>query len=367
MTTRTLGPSWNPSTPPVRHKPNGWTIGIAGTSEVERVFHETVSVAARSGEAPWSTKQVPRRVVGVRWTGRDTLRVTWSEDWRSQEGGSVWLGLAEGANDVYEWSWNDSEPRALNDWTDRNVRPLVDSDGTQTGVEIAGLRPGGGYTVAVQGPYRYDHDTRRWGAPLFSDVFRLEALTSSGSPVAPSNVGAQRTGPNSVRLTWRDNSNDESGFEVWGRKWSGEKPDRIWHRYGTPLQARASYADVTGLMADEEIEGTDSFGTTDSRTTSGSGWKVGGPRSVAIRSWSWPSTTTVGTPARRSISSSCRDCIRLPTQSGETTDCMLRTSPTGLFGRSINYSPAIDLDGYRVDACLETSDGARRRVWGLPA
>ena len=91
----------------VRHKPNGWTIGLAGTSEVERVLHETVPVAVRSGmDVAYTPEQRPRTMT-ARWTGRDTVRVTWSEDGRSRDsGGTVWLALTEGPNDRYQWGWD---------------------------------------------------------------------------------------------------------------------------------------------------------------------------------------------------------------------------------------------------------------------
>ena len=328
----------------VRHKPNGWTIGVAGTSEVERVFHETAPVAVASGEVPYRAEQYPRRVIGARWTDRDTVRVVWSGDWRSQGSGSVQLALAEGANDSYRWH-HDPEADPPHD----NVTPVVKADGSQVGVDIAGLRPGGSYRIAVQGPHRWDPDTQTRTIPLLSDVFRLKARGHvSGSPAAASELGARVTGPDSVRLHWRDNSSVETGYEVWYRKWSGEEPDEVWSRYGEPLPARTRYVDVEGLAAEEEIQVTywDSKGHAEKAKIGRYSFVV-----VAYNDKGWNASETF-------------DLEFMPgpnpeqTASGEVTDCAEGSRPTG-----------VDLDGYQVYACLETPDGARRRAWnyGLEA
>ena len=326
----------------VRHKPNGWTIGVAGTSEVERVFHETVPVASVSGEQPWRAEQYPRRVVTARWTGHDTVRFDWSGDWRSQNGGQVRLALAEGANDRYGWYWDDSSNRddpPLHENSDANVRPIVRSDGSQVGVEISGLRPGGGYRMAVQGPGRWVAEGEPWIQALPSDVFLLKPRGRvSGSPAAASQVGARVTGSDSVRLHWRDNSGVETGYEVWYRKWSGEEPDEVWRRYGEPLPARTRYVDVDGLAAEEEVRVTESYRDLKRAMRGRYSFVV-----VAYNDQGFNASETF-------------DLEFMPdphpesTASGKVTDCSLR--PTG-----------IDLDGYLVHACLETPDGQRRRAW----
>ncbi len=319
----------------VRHKPNGWTIGVAGTSEVERVFHETVPVAVGSGERAPRREQRPRRVTEARWKGHDTLRVEWSEDWRKQEGGVVDLALAEGANDRYRWSWDfGSDPPALNPQkSSDNVKPVLGSDGSQIGVDISDLRPDGRYRISVFG-----------GGSLDSDVFHLKARERvSGSPAAATGVGARVTGPDRIRLYWRDNARSETGYEVWYRKWSGDEPDEVWRLHGEPLPAGARYLDVEGLDAEEEI----SVGWGDAGV-----WAMRGRYSFVVvayndRGWN---------------ASEAFDLEFMPgphpekTASGEFTNCGLRAT-------------GVNLDGYEVSACVETPDGARRRAWdyGLEA
>ena len=214
----------------VRHRPNGWTIGLAGTSEVERVFHETVPVAARSAAAPYSAEQFPQ-TVSARWTGPDTVRVTWSEQLGAYVDGTVRVASEQGANALYSWGWEldgASDSLVLSGDSDGNVTPLLE-DGWLVGVDVAGLQPGGGYRMTMQGPRRWG-DEMEWVDALLSDVVHL-GPPQAALP-APSGLAADVTGADSLRLRWRDNSNNEAGFEVWGRKFSGEEPEKVWRRYG---------------------------------------------------------------------------------------------------------------------------------------
>ena len=346
----------------VRHKPNGWTIGVAGTSEVERLFQETAPVAANSGQARWRLDQYPRRVTGARWTDHDTVRLEWSDDWRSQDSGQVKLALPEGANDVYSWFWdresNPGDPR-LHNWSDPNVAPIVRAGGVQVGVEVSGLRPGGRYRLAVEGPWRYHADTDRWMRSQHSDIFHLEPPGRvSGSPAAPSDIGARVTGPDGVRLHWSANSGVETGYEVWYRKWSGMggfagsgvgaqgEPDKVWHRYGEPLPARIRQVDIGGLSAEEEVEVTDGYWEDDA-------WVQGRKVKVGRYSFAVVAYNDKGWNASETFHLEFMpEPHPAPTESGEITDCTVWSRFTG-----------IDLDGYQVQACLETPDGARRRAW----
>ena len=311
----------------VRHKPNGWTIGVAGTSEVERVFHETVPVAAASGKAPWSAD--PRRVTGARWLDRGTLRVSWSDDTRPH-GGQVRLAMEEGANDTYYWAWDDeSDWTTLHEASDANLKPVIEADGSSVGLDVSGLRPGGRYRIAVGRGNLGDVDT---------DVFHIEPpAPAAGAPAAPSNVGAQATGAASARLSWRDNANNEAAYEIWWRKWSGDEPDdEVWRRYGAALPAGARSADVRGLTAEEEIGVTDSH--RDRRKRDRYSFVV-----VAFNDRGWSASETFDfefLPGPHPA----------PTAVGDVSGCGLR--PAGL-----------DLDGFAVSACVETPDGARRRMW----
>ena len=199
---------WEPFYSSVRHKPSGWTIGVAGERENERVFAETLPFMARAGETPYKDEQYPRRI-DARWTERDTARVTWSEKLQSFE---VALALAGGGNDKLQWS--DAGDAENPSW----IQPISDANGSHVGVDIAGLRPGGQYRISVEGPPRRDPGTHTLADSLHSDVFSLPPpRVSTSAPEAPDDVAVSVVGANGARLTWSDNSRNENGFEVWFR------------------------------------------------------------------------------------------------------------------------------------------------------
>ena len=338
----------------VRHKPNGWTIGLAGTSEVERVLHETVPVAVRSGmDVAYAPEQRPRTMT-ARWTGRDTVRVTWSEDGRSQDsGGTVWLALTEGANDRYQWVWDwESVPPAPGEGTSGNLVPLIEAGGAQIGVDVAGLRPGGRYRMAVAGGRAtWEGSEWRYRDVLSSDMFELAPPgRSPGSPEAPSHVGANVTGPDGVRLSWRDNSRVETGYEVWWRKWSGSEPDEVWRRYGQKLRTGASSAEIRGLVAEEEMDVTTGFHRWD-RAKRGYVYVEGETAHVGRYSFVVVAYNDRGFGASETLNYEFTPGpFPAPTRNGEVSVCRQRA--TGLV-----------FDGYEVEMCVETPDGERRRVW----
>ena len=222
----------------VRHQPNGWTSGVAGTSEVERVFHETVSVAVRSGtDSMQTSKQVPR-AIDVRWTERDSVRVTYSKRLRT----GAWDGgiLVSRASEEGWEGVNDSNCHGPCCANDPNTRPLLDSEGAATGMDIAGLRPGGRYRMSA---HRADSSCN-WG--LTSEWFHLETRPQGpGVPTGPDGLSPHESGSDSIRLKWTDNSISEDGFEVWYRSWEtphwiwGETEtdnDAYWQMYGDPFR-----------------------------------------------------------------------------------------------------------------------------------
>ena len=307
----------------VRHRPNGWTIGVAGTSEAERVLQETVPVVVRAGGASYRAEQYPPRIQ-ARWVDRDTARVTWSGD-IPDCCDLITLASDEGANDFrYRWDHDTTEP-------------IAGADGSRTGVEVLGLRPAGRYRISVLGPERTLADGTAIHA-LRSDVVNLERpRRGPGSPAPPDGVGASVTGPDSVRLHWRDNANNEAGYEVWYREWAREGAAGVWLRYGESLPAGSHSAEIRGLTAEETIE-----------VAAG----LSGPRCCRGRY----SFLVVAYNGQGFATSETFHTEFLPgphaeaTAVGRTTDCRLQV--TGL-----------ELDGYVVEACIETGDGARRRAW----
>ena len=156
----------------VRHKPNGWTIGVAGERENERVFHETVRSAM---SADGGGDRVGRGEAAAEWIAIDTARVMWTDS-REFRGGVDFSGT-EG--------WSDSYVLSDGPWL-TPVREGGDGDGRIVGVEVRGLRPGGKYRVAT------GHNRRSIQAFEGGPVFGLEPPRPAANvPVAPSNVALQ--------------------------------------------------------------------------------------------------------------------------------------------------------------------------------
>ncbi len=330
----------------VRHKPNGWTIGVAGERENERVFHETIPVSLRNSEAYAAERyeQYPRRVT-ARWTDRNTVRVSFAVE--AEGGGRVALGLAGGGNDEYGWSfdWNRSRQELVLDeeHSSDNLTPLLDANGAMEGVELTGLRPGGRYKVSVVGPGRTVNGSSR--RSLRSDVFDLRPPpAAAGGPAAPERLAAQVTGEDGIRLTWQGESPRGGGLEIWYRKWSGEKTDETWRRYGAALPASDRSANVGGLVAEEEVLVTT--------------WRQVGNEHVdreTARRGRY-SFVVVAYNDDGFAASDTFDHEFMPgpfpeaTPAGETPACELRSS-------------GVVLDGYEVEVCVETPAGERRRAW----
>ena len=334
----------------VRHRPNGWTIGVSGTSEVERLFHETVPLAVRDSEVVPLPREWPGRI-SARWIGRDTVRVTWSEEYRPGGGAVIGVASKEGANDIFSWEYaSGGASTALTEDSAGNVTLLLEEDGSALGVDVAGLQPGGGHTLALQ-RWWYFVDGLLTPQLLSNPVGLDPHRPGKDAPAAPSGLAADVTGPDSLRLRWRDNSNNEAGFEVWGRKWSGEEPEKVWRRYGGRLPAGNRSADVRGLAAEEEIRLADGY------------WDDEGNRVEAVDAMRGRYSFVV--VAYNDIGFSASETFHFefvpgpypkPTASGEVTQCNHRVT-------------GVDLDGFDVWACVETPDGARRRAWdyGLDA
>ena len=62
-------------------------------------------------------------------------------------------------------------------------------------------------------------------------------------PNAPSNLNAKAHSSSAIRVTWKDNSNKESGFEIWQKKGSGS-----W-QYKCRVGVNMTSKDITGLQS----------------------------------------------------------------------------------------------------------------------
>jgi hypothetical protein len=76
----------------------------------------------------------------------------------------------------------------------------------------------------------------------------LVSATTQGTAVAvyePSNLNASASGSSQINLSWRDNSDNESGFRI--ERWTGTSG--TWGQIATVGANVTGYADTTGLSA----------------------------------------------------------------------------------------------------------------------
>lgn len=325
---RGFGTTFVPFYSSVRHNPNGWTIGIAGEREVERLFHETVPIAVRGSEAADRTVRYPG--MSVRWLGRDAI---------------------DSARVTFDGAFERSHPGVnllcRQQRTSRVTCPHVVREGS-SGATLAGLRPGGRYRFW----FHRQNDERLNGyvvdGPASDLVVELAPPDFDGrAPAAPSNLRAFASGADGVRLDWRGKS-PAGGFEIWYSKWSSapggspplppdESPPPQWRRWGELLAPHARSARIDGLVAEEDQRVTQDGGADESRK---------GRYSFVV-------------VARNDIGFSASETLDYefmpgpfppPTADGYVPDCVLR--PSGL-----------RLDGFWVNVCVETPGGERRRAW----
>lgn len=89
-------------------------------------------------------------------------------------------------------------------------------------------------------------------------------------PVAPSNLNANAVSPSTIRVTWIDNSNSESGFKIWQKKGNGNW--QLKYRVGANVTSK----NINGLQEETKyyyrvkaynIGGDSTFSNTASETT----------------------------------------------------------------------------------------------------
>ncbi len=325
---------------PELYKPNDWTLGVIGEADNVLAFQETtLPRAVRLSDI--AVPQPPGATgLSGHWTGRGSVELTWDA------ANVIYVGIR--LDDDY---WDSAccpgpESSGVSAVLSARMDGWIEDPSSleRVGVHLSGLRPGGRYSFFTQSGYPIS---------VMSDVLVLEPPEGGlGMGLeAPSNVAAQGTGADSVRLTWADNSNNEDGFEVWYRKWTPGDPhwsdaDLRWRRYGEPLPAGNRHVDVDGLVAEEGIQVTDSYW--ENRV-----WVQGTAAKRGRYSFVVLAYNDQGFNASETFDLEfLPEPYPEPTASGETTDCAVGSRPTG-----------IDLDGYQVHACLETPDGARRRAW----
>ena len=174
-------------------------FGSYGQWEVDRIFnvygirlsvvHETKDPDPEPDPDPDSPPRAPTDVRVVPTDGT-TVRVSWRDRSDDEDGFQVWKRL-EGAG----WS----------------VAARASASIEQA--RVSGLRPGGRYQFFVRAFNADGHAD--------SDPVAVTMPSQDPDPVtpprAPADVSVVPTGGTTVRVSWRDRSDNEEGFEVWNR------------------------------------------------------------------------------------------------------------------------------------------------------
>jgi len=92
----------------------------------------------------------------------------------------------------------------------------------------------------VSGEITYYYQVRAYNAGGNSTFSNTASVTTP--PNAPSNLNASTLSSSRIRVTWRDNSNAESGFQIWQKKGSGS-----W-QHNCTVGANVTSKDITGLQ-----------------------------------------------------------------------------------------------------------------------
>ena len=199
-------------------------VTVTGLSPATAYDFRVASVNAngRSPSFPQSLTMPPAAASDLDGTATDATSVTLS-----------WT-----VNSTGETSFQvEYRPARTEDWT---IFATEFPAGATTAV-VTGLAAGTSYDFRVYAK----HSTN--GLASSSDVMRVGAF---GAPAPPAELAATPVGPGSVRLTWRDASEDETGFEIEYR----EANPGVWRKFGTEAQPNATTIVVTGLVPETLYE-----------------------------------------------------------------------------------------------------------------
>lgn len=195
----------------VRIRPKRRTIGVGGEQENERALRRTSRMGVQYSDAltvpPEGAPAAPSNL-RVQVTGAGTVRVSWVDNSDDEVGFEV--------------------------WKQRLGQPVTSDDGTlvnadQQSVEIDGL--GAGYHFFWA--YSYIGSNRSLRTSY------VDVVVPGAEPAAPADVDVIAIGSFAI-VTWSDNSEDETGFEVQSLR-GGE----LWYR--DEIAANSRFGIVFGL------------------------------------------------------------------------------------------------------------------------
>lgn len=130
----------------------------------------------------------------------------------SDDGSRLWLGSLNGSTSPYSFS---GAPTVNNDGLhggqDRTSAALSLTAGVYP-IAVAFYEQGGGEGLTVS--WRTPSSGTSFGA-IPNSAFQEAAANNGSAPAVPSNLAASVVSYKAVNVSWTDNSNNETGFEVW--------------------------------------------------------------------------------------------------------------------------------------------------------
>src|SRR5690606_5707780 len=147
------------------------------------------------------------------WEGYITIPVTGNYYFRtsSDAGSRVWLGALNQTTCVYGF----------------NETPLVNNDGLHTSKTVTSsaiMLEAGHYPIAIAYYEETGSESMKfyWRTPLSSSYYLVpdsafadKPVINGEAPLKPSALFATAVSSNQINLSWTDNSNNETGFEIW--------------------------------------------------------------------------------------------------------------------------------------------------------
>lgn len=254
----------HPNNPILKHNTTGWEKANIGTPSLYKegstwylFYHGFDSTDCRIGVATGTSltslsKYSGNPIINTT-TGAWDAGTTGRRSMIRKEGSYYYLAYEVSTDQPYgtaKWSSGIARSTNLLSWTKYSGNPVVPQTTSGFGNDGPEIMQIGGVN------YLYV----RSGEPGLGPTVRHRLKWKPALlPAAPSNSGCTNVAPASIRWTWKDNSNNETGFKVFADPGAGPPSTQR-----TTTSANATYWDYTGLTGNTrycfQVSATNSYG-----------------------------------------------------------------------------------------------------------